>query len=81
MLKKLKANDVLYIQHLYDLDPKKRDRVIIDRLKKLKELKVIVFISDYSGIFQEIDIEKDSFLEIKKKLIYTPRFKTIWYSC
>lgn len=74
MIKKLKANDVLYIYHFYDLDLKGRDRVILERLKKLKELKILVLIRDYNGIFQEIDIEKESLLKIKKKLIYDPRF-------
>lgn len=69
LLKKLKEHDVLYIDHLYDLDIRQRDYIIVKHLKKLKELKVRVFIQDVGQVFQEIDIEKEKLPIIKDKLL------------
>lgn len=69
LLKKLKAYDVLYIDHLYDLDINQREHFIVKQLKKLKELKVQVFIKNTNQVFLEIDIENDSLFIIKDKLL------------
>lgn len=69
LMKKLEANDTLYISHLSDLDIKRRDFIIRKRLEKLQEMKVRVFIKDTNQLFQYIDIENDSLYTIKQKLI------------
>lgn len=68
LLKKLQEGDVLFILHLFDLDLKQRDKVIMDKLKELQKLKVQVFIQDANQNFQCIDIENDSLSTIKERL-------------